>query len=335
MTFVFATPLAGLAALAGLLPVAVALVRSRQARRLRRELALPEPTVRSRLGRPLALGCAFGLLGLAAAQPSLASQHERLVRTDAQMLVVLDTSRSMLASLRPNTAARYQRAAAFASRLHAELPELPAGLASLNNRLLPYLFPTVDEQAFEVVLAHAYAIQRPAPAIDPNPRATSFDQLSQVASSTFFAPRAPKHVLLVLSDAETRPFNAAQTLRKLRRVRTTPIVVRVWHPGERIFRPGRSTEGYHSTQADELARLRAAGWSAFSEDELGAVVHRIRVVIGPGPRAAVGYRRRETSIAPMIALAVLAPLLFVVLAGRMPSLRRRDLRSAPEATAAN
>jgi hypothetical protein len=328
MTVGFATPLAALAALAGVLPVAVALVRGRQARRLRCELGLPEPAVGLRLGRPLALGCAFALLGLAAAQPSLASQHQRLVRTDAQMLVVLDTSRSMLASLHPATPARHQRAVAFARRLHAELPELAAGLASLNNRLLPYLFPTVDEQAYGVVLAQAYRVQRPAPAVDPHSRATTFDQLNQAASSRFFAPGAPKHVLVVLSDAETRPFDARQTLRVLRRAGTTPIVVRLWHPDERIFGSEGSTESYHSTQANELGRLRAAGWPAYSEGELGAVVHRIREAIGPGPQKSVGYRRGETSIAPMIALAALAPLLLVVVpAGRLPSLRRRDARS--------
>jgi hypothetical protein len=325
MTVVFATPLAALAALAGLMPVAVGLVRSRQARRLTHELGLPEPSVGSRIGRPLALGSAFALLGLAAAQPSLARQHERLVRTDAQMLVVLDTSRSMLASLGRYTPTRYERAVAFARRLHAELPELATGLASLNNRLLPYLFPTVDEQAYGVVLAQAYRIERPVPAADPDPLATTFEQLSQAASYRFFARGAPKHVLVVVSDAETRAFDARRTLRDLRRERTTPVLVRVWHPNERIFGPGGSTESYHSTQADELGRLRAAGWPAYSEGQIGAVVHRIREAIGPGPLKSVGYRRHETSIAPMIALAALAPLLLVVPMRRRPRLRGRHV----------
>ncbi len=307
----FATPAAALAALVGLVPVAVALQRSRRARGLRRELGLPEPRAVSRVARPLALGCAFALLGLAAAQPSLARQRERLVRTDVQMLVVLDTSRSMLASLGPDTAPRYRRAAAFAGRLHAALPELAAGVASLNNRLLPYLFPTVDEQAYASVLGLAYGIQRPPPAVDPDPVATTFDQLGQVTTQRFFPREARKRLLVVLSDAETRPFDAARTLSALRRARTTPIVVRFWQPGERIFRPGRAPESYRSTQPDELEKLRAAGWPAYSEGHLTAVVHRIKKAIGSGPLAALGYRRRETPIAPEIALAALAPLLFL------------------------
>jgi hypothetical protein len=239
------------------------------------------------------------------------------------MLVVLDNSRSMLASARAGTTARYQRAVELARRIHADLPELPAGLASLNNRLLPYLFPTVDEQAYQAVLAHAYGVQRPAPALESDPVATTFDQLSQAASSRFFAPSASKRVLLVLSDAETRPFDAGQTLRALRHARTTPILVRIWHPGERIFRTDRSTEVYHSTHADELDRLRAAGWPAYPEGEPGAVVDRVRQAIGPGPVKPVGYDRRETSIAPMIALAAVAPLLLVLPLGGLPLLRRR------------
>jgi hypothetical protein len=328
MTVELATPAAALVALAGLVPVAVSLTRSRRARDLLRVLGLPEPRAAARVGRPAALGCAFALLGLAAAQPSLVRQRERLVRADTQMLVVLDTSRSMLASLRSDTAPRYQRATAFARRLHAALPELAAGVASLNNRLLPYLFPTVDEQAYASVVNQAYGIQKPPPAVDPDPLATSFDELSQVTTQRFFSSGAHTRLLLVLSDAETRPFDAVGTLAALRRTRTTPIVVRFWQPGERIFRAGRARGSYHSTQPNELDVLRAAGWAAYSEREPAAVVHRIKQTIGSGPLAQAGYRRRETSIAPEIALAALAPLLLVVApAGLFPGRRRARPRS--------
>jgi hypothetical protein len=326
MTVVFATPAAALVALVGLVPVAIALVRERRAGALRRELELADPPAGRRLARPLALACAFALLGLAAAQPSLVQQRERVARTDAQMLVVLDNSRSMLASVRRGSPPRYRRAAAFAAGLRSALPEVPAGVASLNNRLLPYLFPTVDEQAYAAVVASAYGIQKPPPEIDSDPVATAFDQLSQVTTQTFFSRQARKRLLVVLSDAETRPFDPKATLSALRRAHTTPVVVRFWHPGERIFGPGRPVENYQSTQPDELDRLRAAGWAAYPEGELGAVVRRIRETIGSGPRATVGYERRETSIAPEIAFAALALLLLVVVPpGFLPRRRRTAL----------
>jgi hypothetical protein len=319
MTVVFETPAAALAGLVGLVPVAVALVRSRQASGLRRVLGLPEPNGRARLARPLALGCAFALLGLAATQPSLVRQRERHVRTDAEMLVVLDNSRSMLATPKPGSPPRYLRAAAFARRLRTALPELPTGVAALNNRLLPYLFPTVDEQAYASVLERAYGIQKPSPAIDPDPLATSFDELNEVTTQRFFSPAARKRVLVVLSDAETRPFAARPTLAALRRTHTTPVVVRFWSPDERI-----PHESYRPTQADRLAKLRAAGWPAYAEREPAAVVHQIEETIGSGPVAAVGYQRRETPIAPIVALAALAPLLLVVVP---PGALRRPRRA--------
>ena len=317
MSIELATPIAALAGLAGLVPLAVWLVQSRRAGGLRRVLGLPEPVVRARITRPLALACAFALLGLAAAQPLLVRQRERHVRTDAQMLLVLDNSRSMLASSGPHTRPRFRRAALFARKLRADLPELPTGVAALNNRLLPYVFPTVDEQAFSSVVARAYGIQKPPPAIDPDPVATAFDQLNEVTTQTFFSPRARKRVLVVLSDAETRPFDARGTLAALRRARTTPVVVRFWHPGERI-----PHALYRSTQPGALARLRAAGWAAYSETELPAVVRRVRAAIGSGTTANVGYRRSETSIAPAVALAALAPLLLVIVPAGVPRRRR-------------
>jgi hypothetical protein len=201
---------------------------------------------------------------------------------------------------------------------------VPAGVAALNNRLLPYLFPTVDQEAYSSVVEQAYGIQKPPPAIDPDPLATAFDRLGEVTTQRFFSPGTRKRLLIVLSDAETRPFDARRTLSELRRSRTTPVVVRFWAHGERIFRRGRTPERYRATQANELTRLRAAGWPAYTEGELAAVVHRIRETIGSGPEARIGFRRRETSIAPAIALAALAPLLLVfVPAGLLLPGRRR------------
>jgi hypothetical protein len=323
MSIEFATPLAALAGLVGLVPIAVAFVRSRQARGLRRLLGLPEPALPSRLARPLALGCAFALLGLAAAQPSLVRQREQLARTDAQMLVVLDNSRSMLASAGARSEPRYRRAAVFAHRLRAEFREVPTGVAALNNRLLPYLFPTVDDQAYASVVGQAYGIQKPPPSVDGDPVATVFAELSEVASQTFFSETARKRVLVVLSDAETRPFDARGTLGSLHGARTEPIVVRFWQPGERI-----PHESYRSTQPDALTRLREAGWPAYSERELGAAVRRVRETIGAGPEAKVGFQQRQTSIAPAIALVAFAPLLLVfVPIGAVP----RRLRGRREA----
>lgn len=320
-TLTFAHPLAALAALAGIAPVAVALLRLNTGRRVRRGLDLPEPPLHTLLARPIALACLFGLLGLAAAQPALRLQHERTMRTDVQVIVALDSSRSMLAASAPGRPERWQRARAFARRLQAELPGVPMGLSSLTNRLLPYLFPTSDPRAYQLVLDEAYGIERPPPALTLDKWITVFDPLDEVVARRFFSPRTRTRVLVLLSDAEAHAFDARAVLQHLERAGTTPVVVRFWHPGERIFRRG--AESYHATQPDALATLRGAGWPAFSETQLGAAARFIRAAVGSGPLARVGYARETTQLGPLLALAAFAPLLLLVLpGGHLPAPRR-------------
>ena len=295
------------------MPIAVAVVGLRTERRARGELRLREPAVLARLARPAALACLFGLLGLAAARPSLRIEHSRLVRRDVQVEVVLDSSRSMLAASAANRPARWQRAEAFARRLRAEVPNVPMGLSSLTNRLLPYLFPTSDARAFDLVLDQAYGIQRPPPALTQDRWVTIFDPLGQVAVRRFFSPSVHRRVLVVLSDAEARPFDVGAVLRQLERAGTTPVVVRFWRAGERIFRSDSRT--YRATQPDALDALRRAGWPAFSETQLGPAIRFIRGRVGSGPLVRVGYQREELHLATPIALAAFVPLLVLVLAG--------------------
>jgi hypothetical protein len=329
MTLTFAHPAAALLALVGLVPLAVSLLRARAAERARAGLGLPRSPLRARLVRPLALACGFALLGLAAAQPSIRHQQERMARTDAQLWVLLDNSRSMLAAS-THGQPRYRRAAAFARRLHAALPELAVGIGSVSNRVLPYLFPTVDNRAFEAVLDRSYGVQRPPPALDTDRWVTTFEKLSEVAARRFFAPAVRKRLLVILSDAETRPFDAASVLRTLRGSHVTPIVVRFWRPNEQI-----AGDSYRATQPRELAALRASGWPAYPETDFDVVVKQARRTLGSGPVATVGYQRHDTSIAPIVALTALAPFLLVLApAGRLPWPRRRASRRAARAYSA-
>lgn len=330
MSITFAAPLAALAGLAGLVPLAVALLRERPAAALRHELGLTAPPLRTRLVRPVALACAFALLGLAVARPSIQTQEQRLLRADAQLFVVVDNSRSMLAAAAVHRAPRYRRALLFARRLQAALPQLEAGVGSLSNRLLPYLFPTADTGAFDAVVAGAYGIQRPPPAPDVDHWVTSFDPLAQAGVRGFFSPGVRRRLLVVLSDGETRPFDARGVLRSLRRRGIVPIVVRFWQRDERIFRPDGRPESYRPTQPDELHALRAAGWQAYPESRFDAVVGAARRAVGSGPLAGAALERRQTSIAAAFALAAVAPLLLVLVqAGRLPRLRRRPRRAEP------
>ena len=62
---------------------------------------------------------AAALLGLAAAQPRLEWTSDKRVRDDAEAIVVIDTSRSMLARTSPRSQIRYARATAAALRFRS------------------------------------------------------------------------------------------------------------------------------------------------------------------------------------------------------------------------
>jgi hypothetical protein len=187
------------------------------------------------------------------------------------------------------------------------------GLSSLTNRLLPYLFPTSDSQAFDLVLDRAYGIQRPPPALTQDRWVTVFDPLGQVAIRRYFSPGVRDRVLVVLSDAEARAFDAGAVLRQLEDSRPTPVIVRFWRSGERIFRA--DSRSYRATQPNALGALRRAGWPAFSETQLGAAVRYVRGAVGSGPLVRVGYERQEFQLATVSILAAFVPLLLLVLPG--------------------
>lgn len=153
LNLTFLTPVGVLLALACVLPLGAFYVVRRRARRTRAAMDLPEPSLRSYgppLGAIVLVGC---LLGLAASQPVLELRDTVRVRTDAEALLVIDTSKSMLARRGRDGATRLARAKADALVVRNALPTLRVGLASVTDRTLPYLFPSADENVFRTTLA--------------------------------------------------------------------------------------------------------------------------------------------------------------------------------------
>ena len=109
----FLTPLGAVLALALVVPVAVLVLRERRARRVRTSLGLAQPPVRSLGPLAAALAAVPCLLGLAAMQPIVETTRTIDERTDAEVFVVADVSRSMLASSRSGSPTRLERVQAF------------------------------------------------------------------------------------------------------------------------------------------------------------------------------------------------------------------------------
>ncbi|HWL33191.1 MAG TPA: vWA domain-containing protein [Gaiellaceae bacterium] len=317
MSLSFLTPVAALATLAGLLPLAVHLRRERRARTVRAALRLPAPVPASDRTLLAALVAIPLLTGLAAAQPVLDRAEARQERTDAEIVFVFDTSRSMYASAGVREPTRFDRARRIANEVRAAVPQVRAGVASLTDRTLPHLFPTVDGSTFRSTLARSIAIERPPPSSYAR-LATDLNALTAVGRQSYFSPGTAKRVLVVLTDGESEKVRVGLPV-ALRRAGIRTILVHVWRPREAIFLTARAEREYRPDPSSrETVRQFAAAvaGAAFSEDELSAAVERARTELGSGPTRPRA-QRDLLALMPYATLAAAFPLALV--------LRRRNL----------
>jgi hypothetical protein len=315
MDVTFLTPLAGLVALLVVVPLAIMVVTERRVGEVRKALRLPEP----RASRPIAaiaLVVLAGLLGLGAAQPAIDTSKDRLARTDAEVLLVFDTSRSMLAADRAGGETRFDRARAAALRLRRQLPEIPIGLVSLTDRVLPHLLPTVNRTAFDATVVETMGVDRPPPLQRANRVASTFDALRGLPTRNFFAPGADKRVVVFLTDGESRVFNPRRMRAAFRTRSTRLLVMHFWKPGERVFRADGAPEPLYQADSSSAKTVRtlarAVGGRAFSEDELDEAVAATRELVGEGKSRPLGEDSSRTTLAPYLFLGAFVPLGFLL-----------------------
>lgn len=309
------TPWAAAVAVVVVLPLTALAVSRHRAAAVRRGVGLAPPTRGRRIGVPVALVAAVGLLALAAAQPVVASRERASVPRDADVFIVIDTSRSMLATSKAGASTRFERAQAIARALRDATPTAAVGIASLTDRILPHLFPTADRADFDVTLRDAIAVQRPPPAENIGGSGTSLAALGDLATARFFAPESRTRIAVVLTDGESQPFPVDRVAAALARARITPVLIRLGNAGERVFTPAGRAESYRPARGTgvELAqtalRLRA---SAYAEPEAPAALAEVAELVanGEGVTEQSTTSVRELSL-PLAALALL-PVLFLL-----------------------
>lgn len=312
MTVTFLTPLAALVALAVVVPVAAAILVSRRATRIRRGLRLPSARLRSRVVPVVALVAAGALVGAAASQPVLERSTHFRVRSDAEVYVVVDISRSMLARDDRDSPARIDRAASAVVEVREQLGGIRVGIASLTDRVLPHLFPSANEDVFRATVAQSIGVDRPPPRETLSVNGTTLEALGDVATRRFFSPTAEHRLLVVVTDGETRPLNegaVAASLANSPKIDT--VFVHVWGPSERVFVQGIAAPDYKPdpTSRASLDRLaRATGGVVYSEDEVGAAARKARRLLGSGPTIVQRDRRERKPLAPLAAAAAFLPL---------------------------
>ena len=287
-------------------------------------LRLLPPPRRGGIAVAIVAAAAVALLVVAAAQPVLTRSQSRPIRTDAELFVVLDTSRSMKASESPSSPTRLAQAIRFAIRLRAALPEIPAGIASFTDRILPHLLPTSDLSTFATTLHQAVGINRPPPE-HHEPVATSYSLLTELPDGGSFSPRARRRLLILLTDGESQPYSPRMVAESLQHTRAGLLIARFWGPRDRIFARNVDT-GYRPTLASTgpLAELAAhsVGGHVFSPADVAAAAAVARRFFGAGPTTTTAVHRTTIPLAPWVALLSLLPA-GVVLSRRGGSMRPR------------
>ena len=199
------------------------------------------------------------------------------------------------------------------------LPEIPAGIATLTDRVLPDLLPNPDPSVFVQTINQAVQIEQPPPA-SSNIKATTFTvPLEYLASQNFFPATIHKRLAVILTDGESNPVDDGAVARALA---TGPgikvIFVHVWQPGEAVYDGNTPEQGYHEDPNSGQILQTLAGainnGKSFNESSIGSAIGAMKADLGTtGPTILQGSAERTRTLAPYVALAALLPLLLIAL----------------------
>jgi VWA domain-containing protein len=311
----FLTPIALLFGLLAAVPLAVFVGRRRRAERIADALGLAGGTSRSWLPLAVCLAAVPILVGVAAAQPVITSARTVSQRSDAEVFVVVDTSRSMLASSGSDAPTRFERAQEDAIALQNQLPDIPLGLASFTDRVLPHLFPTVDERVFDETTREALGIERPPPSTSFGTNVTTLDALGAVPTLAFFKPASRKRALVVFTDGESQPVSTlASDFGADPHIDVT--FVKIGDAKERIWESGEVEAGYTpDPAADETlaAAALAVEGRVLGEGQIPEVAAAVRSALGAGPATPRRIEGSRRALMPFVALLAAIPIGFVLL----------------------
>jgi hypothetical protein len=328
----FETPWGALVAVAAALPLVALAVAWRRGERAARAVRLV-PARR----RTLALAAASAALaavaaGAACAQPALRTERHVSIRTQSEILYVVDVSRSMRASRVPNSSTRLAAARGVVRRIHAGTEDVPSGLAGLTDRVLPYVFATADAADFAAALDQSVRIESPPPQ-QVSSNATSFGALASIPRNGFFSSSARRRTCVLVTDGESRAYatdDVAAALAGPRGCRL--VVVRVGSSSDRVHGAGGVPEAAYAPDPAAAGKVRAlaaaaAGGRAFASATAGDALAAVRASSEIGPRSGRVLQPARRALAPWLAvLAVLSTGVFA--AERLGAFRRNYSRQA-------
>jgi hypothetical protein len=314
MRVTFLSPEAALVGLAVAVPVFALLLAESRARLARSVLRLPAPLAR---GWPyvaaIAVFAVFVAIG--AAQPVLERERTRAVRSDAEAFFAFDTTRSMEAASSAGSDTRFERAKRLGKEMRSALPDLRVGVVSVTDRVLAHLFPSANERSFVLTVDKALGVERPASVQLGNALGSSLEAFTGLPKAGFFAPGTRYRLLVVFTDAESRPFSRAFLTDSFRDSRIETIVIRVGSDRERVYEDGAPDPRYVPEEgAAEAAEgfAEATGGAAFDEDELGKAIGAARRIAGDGGPRAESREVEPTPLASYAFAGAFLPLAFLL-----------------------
>ena len=298
-----------------MIPLAALWLAQRRIEQLRRLFSLAPAHRRELVGVAAALVLLPALLGVAAAQPVVIRHKSLGVRSDVQAFFVFDTSLSMSAREGAHGPTRLERAKREAREVLPKLGDIPVGLATMTDRVLPDLMPTPNLAVILRTLDQSVGIDRPPPTQVYKGRATTFQALFPIPMANFYSPGVRHRILVVYTDGEDAPFRSAVDFDLARAMTVHPLFVHVWAPTDRIYVHGRVSPRYRPdpTSGSVLARFTAAAHGqVFAEDDPNGLVRAIRDEAGSSSArtTVVGYAR--VALAPWFVLAGIVPLGFLL-----------------------
>jgi hypothetical protein len=311
----FLTPLAAAVGLVVVLAVWARVVARRRAARAAAVLGLPEAGRRGLVIDVALLGLVAALVSLAAAQPVVSRSEATHGREGSEVLVVFDVTRSMLAQRAPSEPMRLERGRNVAKRLRAALPDTRVGVASLTDRVLPHLFPTLGSNSFVAVVDRAIGVERPPPDRRGR-RATAFSALGDLGRAAFFRQETPRRIAVVISDGETLPVDLEALRERLGQGRVSLVFVHVWRGDEAVFDAnGERDPAYRPDRTGGRALRRVAGAleaPVLNEGDAAAVIDAVSERVGTGPLAPQGRQVVSRELAPHALLAAFVPLALIL-----------------------
>lgn len=311
MAVSFLTPFAAAVGLVVVLAVWGRMVARRRASAAAAALGLP-PAGRGGFALDLVLlGLVGAVVAVAASQPVVSRSEETQGRDGAEVLVVFDVTRSMLARRAPSEPMRLERARAVAKRLRASIPDTRVGVASLTDRVLPHLFPTLDGNSFVAVVNRAIGVERPPPDRRAN-NATAFSALGDIGRTAFFRRETRQRIVVVVSDGETLPVDLEALRERLTQGRVSTVFVQVWRGDESVFDAnGERDPAYRPDRTGGRTLRRVAGAleaPVLNESDVEGVVGAVRERIGTGALVPQGRQVVSYQLAPHALVVGALPL---------------------------